>query len=76
LVVRLANPFTYLVRDAGTVKDSKSRHNLLVRRQEVCVVAVIVIVFIITCRVGIAFYAIAIAFPFTLSLRTSSLFDI
>ena len=28
------NPPTYLVRDAGTVKDSKSRHNLLVRRQE------------------------------------------
>jgi len=27
-------PPTYLVRDAGTVKDSKSRHNLLVRRQE------------------------------------------
>jgi hypothetical protein len=27
-------PLTYLVRDAGTVKDSKSRHNLLVRRQE------------------------------------------
>ena len=25
---------TYLERDAGTVKDSKSRHNLLVRRQE------------------------------------------
>ena len=34
LVVCLANPPTYLVRDAGTVKDSKSRHNLLVRRQE------------------------------------------
>ena len=34
LVVRLANPLTYLVRDAGTVKDSKSRHNLLIRSQE------------------------------------------
>ena len=28
------NPLTYLVSDAGTVKDSKSRHNLLVRKQE------------------------------------------
>jgi len=34
LVVRLANPLTYLVSDAGTVKDSKSRHNLLIRSQE------------------------------------------
>jgi hypothetical protein len=32
------------VSDAGTVKDSKSRHNLLVRRQEVRVVAVTVVV--------------------------------
>jgi hypothetical protein len=36
----------FLVSDAGTVKDSKSRHNLLVRRQEVRVVAVVVVVFI------------------------------
>ena len=28
------NPLIYLVSDAGTVKDSKSRYNLLVRRQE------------------------------------------
>jgi hypothetical protein len=34
----------FLVSDAGTVKDSKSRHNLLVRRQEVRVVAVTVVV--------------------------------
>jgi hypothetical protein len=46
LVVRLANPITYLMRDARTVKDSKSRHNLLVCRQEVCVVAVTIIIFI------------------------------
>jgi hypothetical protein len=37
-------PPTYLVSDAGTVKDSKSRHNLLVRRQEVRVIAVAVVV--------------------------------
>jgi hypothetical protein len=76
LVVRLANPFTYLVSDAGTVKDSKSRHNLLVRRQEVRVVAVTVVVFYqLSCC--IASYAIAIAlFLYTSSSRTSSPFDI
>jgi hypothetical protein len=67
-------PITYLVSDARTVKDSKSRHNLLVYRQEVRVIACYYRCFY---RVSyyIASYAIAIAFLFTSSSRTSSLFD-
>jgi len=40
------NPLTYLVSDAGTVKDSKSCHNLLVCRQE-CVLLLLLLLFLL-----------------------------
>jgi hypothetical protein len=40
-------PITYLVRDARIVKDSKSCYNLLVYRQEVCIIAVAIIILLL-----------------------------
>ena len=71
LVVRLANPFTYLVSDAGTVKDSKSRHNLLVRRQEYVLLLSLSLFYRYLYRCCIASYAIAMAFLYTSSLHAS-----
>ena len=69
LVIRLATPLTYLVSDAGTVKDSKSRHNLLICRQECVLLPLLLlflsIIFILLHRILYYSYSISLYFKLT-----------
>ena len=65
------NPLTYLVSDAGTVKDSKSRHNLLVRRQECVLLPSLVLFLSIILLHCILRYSYGISFYFELAHEQS-----